>query len=150
MSGRDALPVGVVGARSAPDVSLVVGRALGTVVVTVDGTLNLEGSQVLARLLSDLIEGQGNLVVAVDLGKAIVEPEALTALVETAQRARDQSTKFILDKPPTDTRKALQAEGFAHLVEVPPQAASARWTLPPGSAYAGRSPRTRGSRPPLH
>ena len=124
---REARPPGAVGsAPSTPDLSLVVGRALGTVVVTVDGALNLEGSQLLARLLGDLIEGQGNLAVAVDLGTAIVEPEALTVFVDAAQRAHKRGTKFVLKQPPIETHEALQAGGYAGLVEILPRRGSGR------------------------
>lgn len=94
---------------------------MGTVVVTVDGALTLEGSQLLSRLLSDLIEGQGNLAVAVDLGRAIVDPEAVKVFVEAAKRASKQGTKFILEKPPMETCEALHAGGHGDLVEVLPR-----------------------------
>ena len=130
MSSRRAQPVPdgearppslIRGARDTPAVSLVVGRALGTVVVTVDGALNLEGSELLARVLTDLIEGQGNLAVAVDLGKAVVDPEAVTVFAEAAKRASKRGTKFILEKPPIETHEALQAGGYGDLVEVLPR-----------------------------
>lgn len=106
-----------------PDVSLVVGRALGTVVVTVDGQLDLPGCLLLERLLADLIDGQGNLAVAVDLGRAIVEPGALGVFVESARRAQLHGTKFILNQPPPGTHEALEAAGHADLVEVLPRPA---------------------------
>jgi anti-anti-sigma regulatory factor len=112
-------------AADTPDLSLVVGRALGTVVVTVDGRLDLPGCQLLERLLADLIEGQGNLAVAVDLVRAIVEPGALAVLVESARRAQLHGTKFILNQPPAGTHEALKAAGHADLVEVLPRPAGA-------------------------
>ena len=96
----------------------MVGRALGTVVVTVDGALDLESSELLARVLSDLIEGQGNLAVAVDLGKAVVDSEAVTVFSEAAKRASERGAKFILEKPPIETHEALEAQGYGDLVEV--------------------------------
>lgn len=99
----------------------MIGRALGTVVVTVDGELNVESSELLARVLSDLIEGQGNLAVAVDLGKAIVDPEAVTVFAEAAQRASRRGAKFILEKPPIETYVALRTGGYTNLVEVRPR-----------------------------
>ena len=84
------------------------------------GVLDIEGSELLARLLSDLIEGQGNLAVAVDRGKVIVDPEAVTVFVEAAKRGSGQGTKFILEKPSIETHGALQA-GYADLVEVLPR-----------------------------
>jgi len=99
----------------------VVGRALGTVVVTVDGALNLESSELLARVLSDLIEGQGNLAVAVDVGKAIVDVEVVTVFAEAAKRASERGAKFILEKPSIETHEALEARGYGDLVEVRPR-----------------------------
>jgi anti-anti-sigma factor len=101
----------------------VVGRGLGTVVVTVEGELDLAGCQLLESVLTDLIEGQGNLTVAVDLSKAIVEPEALMVFVDAAHQARRVGTKFVLKEPPTETHEALRSGGFDDLVEVLPRRA---------------------------
>lgn len=93
-------------------------------VVTVEGELNLAGCQLLENVLTDLIEGQGNLTVAVDLGKAIVEPDALMVFIDAARQARRLGTKFVLQEAPTDTHEALRSGGFADLVEVLPRRAS--------------------------
>jgi anti-anti-sigma regulatory factor len=120
--GEEEEPSGLVrGDRATPGLSLAVGRALGTVVVTVDGALNVDSSQFLARVLSDLIEGQGNLAVAVDLGKAVVDPEAVTVFAEAAQRASRRGAKFILERPPIEAHAALQAGGYTDLVEIRPR-----------------------------
>lgn len=103
-----------------PNLSLVVGRALGTVVVTIDGQLNLESSQLLESLLTDLIEGQGNLAVAVDLARATIEPEALSLFVEAARRAGLHGTKLVLKALPDDAHDALRSVGLSELVEVLP------------------------------
>lgn len=120
--GGESRPAGLIrGGRDTPAVSLAVGRAPGTVVVTVDGALDLEGSELLARVLTDLIEGQGNLAVAVDLGKAVVDPTAVRVFAEAATRASKRGTRFILEKPPVETHEALQAGGYGDLVEVLPR-----------------------------
>jgi anti-anti-sigma factor len=103
------------------NLSLVVGRCLGTVVVTVDGELDVPGCERLRGVLSDLIEGQGNRAVAVDLTKAIVEPNALDVFIEAAHQSRRQGTKFILKEPPTDTHEALHSAGFGDLIDVLPR-----------------------------
>ena len=87
--------------------SVVVGRDLGTVVVTVDGPLDLLGCQLLESVLADLIEGQGNLTVAVDLGGAMVEPEALIVFITAARRAHRHGGKFILIEGPVTTQVPL-------------------------------------------
>ena len=114
-------PGRVRGDRAAPALSVAVGRAVGTVVVTVNGVLNVDSSELLARVLDDLIEGQGNLAVAVDLGKAIVDPEAVTVFAEAAQRASRRGARFILEKPPSEAHAALQARGYIDLVEIRPR-----------------------------
>ena len=109
--------------RLTPTPSLSVNRGPGTVVVTVDGGLDFAGCELLQNLLTDLIENQGNAMVAVDLGKAIVEPEALIVFIDAARQARRQGTKFVLYEPPTDTHEALQSGDFGGVVEVLPRAA---------------------------
>jgi anti-anti-sigma regulatory factor len=107
-----------------PNLSLVVGRDLGTVVVTVGGELASSGCELLQGVLTDLIEGQGNLTVAVDVGKATVEPDALVVFIDAARRARRHGARFVVKEPPTDTLEALQSRGFDDLVEVLPRRAS--------------------------
>ena len=103
-----------------PNLSLVVGRALGTVVVTVEGELNLDSCQLVESLLTDLIEGQGNLAVAVDLTRATIEPEAVSLFVEAARRAGLHGTKLVLKALPDDAHDALRSVGLSELVEVIP------------------------------
>jgi anti-anti-sigma regulatory factor len=110
--------------RPPPNLSLVVGRDLGTVVVTVGGQLSPSGCELLQSVLTDLIEGQGNLTVAVDVGNAIVEPDALLVFIDAARRARRHGARFVVKEPPTGTREALQSSGFDDLVEVLPRRAS--------------------------
>jgi len=105
-------------ARPTPSLSLVVGRALGTVVVTVDGPLNLSSCQRLESLLIDLIDGQGNLAVAVDLVRASIEPEALLVFLDAAQRANLHRTRFILKGLPLTSHEALLSRGLSEAVEV--------------------------------
>lgn len=109
-----------------PNLSVVVGRGLGTVVVTVEGEVTLASCQLLEGVLTDLIEGQGNLTVAVDLGKAIVEPEALMVFIQAARQARRRGTRFILREPPAEAHEALRSGAFEDPMEVVPRRASHR------------------------
>jgi anti-anti-sigma factor len=111
------------GSEGVPDLdtsklSLVIGRALGTVVVTVDGELDGDGCAALGLLLTDLIDGQGNRAVAVDLRKAHLEPQALRGLLDVARRADRRGTRFVLQAVPTDAYDVLQSSGLAALVEL--------------------------------
>jgi anti-anti-sigma regulatory factor len=107
------------------NLSLAVGRAMGTVVVTVKGTVGEEGRQLLEGVLTDLIEGQGNLKVAVDLGKATVDPAAVILLGAAAARARGRGGRFIVKGPPAEIQAALQASGLDRLMEVLPRGEAA-------------------------
>jgi len=100
--------------RLTPNLSLVVGRGQGMVEVTVGGELDLAGCELLQGVLTDLIEGQGNLTVAVDLGRAIVEPEALIVFIEAARQALRRGTKFILKEPRTAADEELRHAGNGH------------------------------------
>lgn len=83
-----------------PALSYAVGRALGTVVVTVHGDIDLEGSEALERVLDDLVDGQGNRAVAVDLRKArILSDEALDVFYAIGHRARRRGTSFTVTAP---------------------------------------------------
>jgi len=94
------------------------------VVVTVDGELNLDSCQLLESLLTDLVEGQGNLAVAVDLARATIEPEAVSLFVEAARRAGLHGTKLVLKALPDDAHDALRSVGLSELVEVLPRRGS--------------------------
>lgn len=68
--------------------TFVVTRSLGVVVVTAHGHLDASGAAVLSDILDDLIEGQGNLRVVVDVhDMAMVGPLGLGALVAAAASA---------------------------------------------------------------
>ena len=102
----------------APKLSLIVGRALGTVVVTVDGELNGDGCAALGHVLTDLIDGQGNRTVAVDFGKARLEPQTLRGLVDVARRADRRGTRFVLQAVPANAVAVLHSSGLGALVEL--------------------------------
>ncbi|MGH9222428.1 MAG: hypothetical protein ACRD2W_01185 [Acidimicrobiales bacterium] len=118
--GRPSAPTGAGAASRTPNLSLVVGRALGTVVVTVAGKLDLESCHRLEGLLIDLIEGQGNLAVAVDLARATIEPEALPVFIDAAHRASVRSARLTLRALAPDAHEALLPRGLAESVEILP------------------------------
>ena len=104
--------------------SVLVRRALGAVVVTVDGELDATGCNTLEEVLTDLIDGQGNVTVAVDLGSAILEPEALIVFITAARRARRHGGRFILKDPSAEAKAALKSAASADWGEVLPRQAS--------------------------
>ncbi|MDQ6614497.1 MAG: hypothetical protein M3083_07070 [Actinomycetota bacterium] len=122
-TGAEAGPSHLLGAARLPAgrLSVVVGRALGAVVVTVRGQLDLGGCELIESILTDLIEGQGNQTVAVDLGKAVVDPEAHRVFVAAARQAHHHGARFVLKEPPTETHNALQLGGSPDLMEILPR-----------------------------
>lgn len=96
--------------------SVGVRRALGTVVVTVHEELDGSGAAHLDRILADLIDGQGNLAVVVDLGDvSVVESDGLAVLVAAAERAEGRGGALRLVNPPERVHQALEPRGLAGL-----------------------------------
>ena len=101
----------------APHFSIVIGRRLGTVVVTVHGQLDMTRAGHLGNILADLIDGQGNLSVVVDLHDATTsEPDSLLVFTEAAERARRRGGTVLLNEPHPTLGEALQLRGLDHFV----------------------------------
>ncbi len=93
--------------------SLIVRRIRGTVVVTVRGLLDRASGPVLDRLLVDLIDGQGNQTVAVDLLTARVEGvEGMRPLLAAGRSASKRGTRLVLNAPSPALWRELLGEGF--------------------------------------
>ncbi len=75
-------------AEAADDLTVAISRTSTTVVVTVAGCLDAASARVLDGLLRDLIVGQGNLSLTVDLRDAsVVDPASLAVIRTAAQLA---------------------------------------------------------------
>ena len=97
--------------------SIVVGRYKGTVVVTVHGELDLSKAAALGATLADLIDGQGNLSVVVDLHDASAsDADCLWVFTEAAERARRRGGRLKLSGPPDSIHSALQLRGLDDFV----------------------------------
>ena len=97
--------------------SIVIGRALGTVVVTVRGELGASGATLLRSVLSDLILDQGNMSVALDLRKLRrLHRSAVDVLVDARTWARDRSGELRLYDPPTAVADLLAASGLSSAI----------------------------------
>lgn len=97
--------------------SIVIGRFLGTVVVTVKGTLDTLAATRLAATLHDLIEGQGNLAIAVDLkGLCHLAPSGLQVLSTAASGLERRGGCFSLSEPPDPLLRALDVAGLTRLI----------------------------------
>jgi len=99
--------------------SLVIWRAQGAVVVRLHGSLDRGTSETLERVLTDLIEGQGNLAVVLDMKTAdVVDPEALTILRVAADQARSRGGRFALSQLSADARRALGRARLGDDIEI--------------------------------
>ena len=93
--------------------SIVVSRNRGTVVVTVRGELDLPRAGDLGAMLADLIDGQGNLSVVVDLHDATAkDADCLWVFTEAAERARRHGGMIRVSEPPAPLYSALQLRGL--------------------------------------
>ncbi|MGH9265270.1 MAG: STAS domain-containing protein [Acidimicrobiales bacterium] len=98
--------------------SVVIGRYQGTIVVTVHGELDPSGAEHLDRMLADLIEGQGNMSLIVDLHDATAtDPGRVSVLADAAECARRRGALLTFSKPSAVVREALRARGLDHLVD---------------------------------
>lgn len=104
---------------------LVVSRAHGTVVVSLHGDLDRSGLPYLAAVLDDLIEGQGNHRVTVDLGELRrMDRTAVEVLVVAAHKIGRRGGCLGLARPSADLVEVLTDAGLAGLVlaeEEPPR-----------------------------
>ena len=99
--------------------SIVIRRHEGTVVVTVHGELDMVRAGHLGNILADIIDGQGNLSVVVDLHDATTtDPDSLLVFIEAAERARRRGGTMVLNEPHPTLGEALQLRGLDHFVGV--------------------------------
>jgi anti-anti-sigma factor len=99
-------------------VPLVVWRAESAVVVTLRTDLDRHACEMLGPVLTDLIEGQGNLVVLLDMrATRTVELEALGSLRLASDQARRRGGTFGLTRPSADARRTLDKAGLGDLIK---------------------------------
>lgn len=85
-----------------------IGRSDGTVVVTLAGCLDASGSGWVEHLLGDLVDGQGNLFVAIDLRRVErADPSVLALLVVFSVRAAGHGGHLVLREPSATVLEGL-------------------------------------------
>ena len=110
------------GGRSSASSSIVIGRYQGTVLVTVHGELDIARAAHLGRVLADLIDGQGNLSVVVDLHDATaVDADSLSVFAEAAERAHRRGGTMRLSEPPAALHRALELRGLDEFIGTEPR-----------------------------
>jgi anti-anti-sigma factor len=113
-------PAGTATTRSRS--ALVIGRYQETVVVTVHGELEHPRTAHLGHVLADLIDGQGNMSLVVDLHDATAaDARQMLVLADADQRARQRGGSITLSKPSAALHQVLRQQGLGHVVEpLPP------------------------------
>ncbi len=107
------------GGSPAPVGSLAIGRFLTTVVVTVHGAVDRPASAALAATLGDLIDGQGNLAVVVDLRDVCgIDRSGVDALSAAAARIAARGGELRLGGPSGAVFDSLTAAGLGKLFTV--------------------------------
>lgn len=120
--------------------SIAIGRALGTVVVTVHGDLDELGARHLGSVLADLIDGQGNLAVVVDLQDTVASENGdLSVFATAAAHARRHGGVLSLSDPPDALYRALALVGLDRFV--PAACHAATRPSPPASLRPIAAPR---------
>jgi anti-anti-sigma factor len=100
--------------------AIVIGRFRGTVIVTLHGALDLSVSAGLGRMLHDLIEGQGNLSVVVDLRDVgRIDSSGVDVLGSASDQIAARGGELRLGEPTGAVFDALALSGLATLIDVP-------------------------------
>ena len=93
--------------------SIVIGRRPGAVLVSVHGELDLARAEQLGTILADLIDGQGNLSLVIDLhGATASHPDSLLVFTEAAERARLRGGMVRIKEPAGPLGDAIQLRGL--------------------------------------
>jgi anti-anti-sigma factor len=101
---------------------VAVSRTLGAVVVTVEGALDPLTSPTLGRVLADLIDGQGNLFVVVDIRRLVVTDASGLCVLTRARRAVEaRGGRFLLARSSPRTARVLRAAGLGDVIERHPE-----------------------------
>ena len=93
--------------------SLVFSRALGKVIVHVHGSVDVDTAEELRDRLSDVIDGQGNRHLVVDLkGVTSIDAAGCAVLVDAVKRMKQHGGEFVLSAPAIDVTHVLDDAGL--------------------------------------
>lgn len=97
---------------------IVVSRYQGTVVVSIHGDLDGPRAADVDYMLADLIDGQGNRSIIVDLRDATaMDPQWLALFADAIARAGRRGATLKLKDAPADLGAALKRQGLEHSVD---------------------------------
>ena len=106
--------------------TVVIGRTSGTVVVKVTGVLDGDGADWLHTILHDLVDGQGNQSVAVNLSEADVVHDSVAAVLTVfSERAVARGGRLAVHDPPPSVSEHLRRAGIQGALEAPAAAQDA-------------------------
>jgi anti-anti-sigma regulatory factor len=110
----DSTPGETLRARS----GIVVSRFHGTVVVTIHGDLDGPRAGDMGYMLADLIDGQGNRSVIVDLRDATaIDPQWLSVFDDAVARAGRRGASLKLNDAPAELEAALRRHGLDRFID---------------------------------
>ena len=111
------LAYGPIERRGFPAVAIA--RAQGSVVLTLVGTLDASGAEWLEHVLVDLVDGQGNRSIALDLCQVgVVDPAVLVLLVSVSGRVLRSGGNLVLRHPSVAVLEGLDRAGLGGALEV--------------------------------
>jgi anti-sigma B factor antagonist len=110
---RESLHETTLAARASSSFSLSFARLDGQVRVSVSGDLDGRSAEQLRDALFDLIEGQGNLSIVLDLaGVTFIDSRGLEALTLALSWTRSRGGTITLARAPVDAVTLFQTAGF--------------------------------------
>ncbi len=93
--------------------SLVFGRSLGRVIVEVNGPLDADTAGQLRHRLTDLIDGQGNRHVVLDLrGTTVVDATGLSVLIHAHKRVQMNAGQLVMSGASPEVLRVLEVAGL--------------------------------------
>ena len=129
-------------APSGESPTLIVSRTFGTVVLALHGEIEGSGPPYLGAVLHDLIDGQGNLALVVDLGAARGLDHSVVEVLSAAARSMNRRGGWLrLARPSQAVTRALTAGELAHLTVDP----GGQCCRSPGVSNAGVARATGGA-----
>lgn len=106
---------------SGSEFSLVFGRALGKVVVSIHGPVDARTAPELRDRLVDLIDGQGNRHLVLDLSRmTLLDRNGLSVLVDAHKRMQRIAGELVFSGPRPDVVRAFESAGLDKIFSVTP------------------------------
>ncbi|MCA1707505.1 MAG: STAS domain-containing protein [Actinobacteria bacterium] len=101
--------------------SLGFSRAFGKVIVHIHGRLDADTAQELKDRLVDVIDGQGNRQLVVDLrGMTLIDTAGLSVLVDASERLQTKGGELVLSGQSSQVAHAFAAAGLDATFEFTP------------------------------